>query len=262
VRVFDRLLGGDGEAPRVLRARALRASGSCAHWAGELERATRLYEASLAAFETLGDELGATIVASRLGLNVLELGDLPRARALLESTLEAFRRLGSRRGEAQVLGSLGSLERAKGNLDSAVALFEKSASMAGEIGRVWWESNMHKNLAKLALDAGRIDEAAVRTLRILDLAGRTGDRQQTVFGLAFLAGVAAARGDEVCSGRLWGAIEAEEARGRVGAWEREREELARAVLDQSGPDFERARLEGLRLSLDEAVRDAVESVRG
>jgi predicted ATPase len=261
MRIFARLLGADGEVSARTRARALRAYGSCAHWAGEIERAASLFEESVAAFEAIGDELGTTIVRSRLGLNALSGGDISGARLLLEETLEAFRRLGWRRGEVQGLGSLGSLERAEGNLEVATALFEKSAVMAGETGRVWWEASMRANLAELALEAGRTDAATAHALRVLELAGRTGDRQEAVFALAYLARIAAESGDSARAGRLWGAIEAEEARGRIGRWEDARDELARAILASPGREFERARFKGQAMSLDEAVEDMFESSR-
>jgi predicted ATPase len=261
MHIFARLLDADGEVSVRTRARALRAYGSSAYWAGELERAGSLYEESLAAFEAIGDELGTMIVRSRLGLNALSRGDISGARLLLEETLEAFRRLGWRRGEVQGLGSLGFLERAEGNLELAAALFEESAVMAGEAGRVWWEASMYENLAALALDTGRTDEARAHALRVLELAERTGDRQETVFALAYLARIATERGDSARAGRLWGVIEAEEARGRIGRWENARDELAGAILGGPGPEFERGRAEGQAMSLDEAVDDVFESTR-
>ena len=52
---------------------------------------------------------------------------------------------------------------------------------------------------------------------------KVGDRQNVLFALALLARVAAQDGREARAGRLWGAIEAEEARGPIGAWERDRD---------------------------------------
>jgi predicted ATPase len=254
MQLFDRLLGAERDVPAVLRARALRAYGSSCHWAGELERAGQLYEESAAIFRAEADELGTVIVLARLGLNVLERGDPERARSLLEQSLANFRRLGSRRGETQVLGSLGSLELAQGNTRTPVALFEESAAIAAEIGRVWWETSMLSKLAFLALDAGRADEAAARARRILDLTRQTEDRHATVRALAYLACVAADRDDLFEAGRLWGAIEAERARGRIAAWEHERETLAQSVFARAGPKLERGLAAGRRLSLEEAVR--------
>ena len=86
------------------------------------------------------------------------------------------------------------------------------------------------------------------------------ERQRTVFSLARIAGIAARHEDSTRAGRLWGAIEAEEARGPIGVWERQRDELAAPVLAVSGAEFERGRAAGRRLTLDEAVAYALASI--
>ena len=55
------------------------------------------------------------------------------------------------------------------------------------------------------------------------------DRQYIVFTLALLARFATSRGDVARAGRLWGAIETEDARP-VGQWEPDREEFAAAIV--------------------------------
>jgi predicted ATPase/DNA-binding SARP family transcriptional activator len=257
MRLFERLLERNGAVSAVLRARVLRAYGGSSQTAGRRERAEQLYEQSLAGFRALNDERGTAILTFRLGLNALDLGDAGRARPLLEQSLELFRLIGSRRGETQALGSLGSLERAEGNTELAAALWERSAGMAAEIGRAWWEGRMLANLAALALEAGRLDEAAALARDALRLARRTGDRHGTVYALAYLAWAAAEGGGARRAGRLWGAVEAEERRGRVGGWEDDRDELAGKILSYATPAFERARRDGAGLTLDEAIEEGL-----
>ena len=71
--------------------------------------------------------------------------------------------------------------------------------------------------------------------------------------MAFLAKLAAARGDLVRAGRLWGAIEAEAVRSPLGNWEQERDEYAAAIVAPGDPEFEAARTAGRGLTLAEAV---------
>ncbi len=78
-----------------------------------------------------------------------------------------------------------------------------------------------------------------------------------MYALALLARFAASSSQSERAGRLWGAIEAEEARAPVGAWEHQREEFAAPVLADGGPEFEAGRAAGRLLSLDEAVDDAL-----
>lgn len=75
--------------------------------------------------------------------------------------------------------------------------------------------------------------------------------------LALLARAAADAGRTASAGRLWGAIEAEEARGSLGFWDREREAHAAPVLAHAGADFEAGRADGRRLPLDDAVEYAL-----
>jgi hypothetical protein len=77
----------------------------------------------------------------------------------------------------------------------------------------------------------------------------------TVFALARVARIAAESGRKEEAGLLiWGAIEAEEERGRMGAWAKERDRLSGPVLDHERPGFEHGRESGRRLSLDEIVQ--------
>jgi hypothetical protein len=95
-----------------------------------------------------------------------------------------------------------------------------------------------------------------RARRCLAAAHDIGDRQDSIYALALLAWSAAAVGDCLRAGRLWGAIEAEMERGPIGQWEAGREEYARHVL-VAAPDFEQGRAGGRLLSLDEAVAEAL-----
>jgi predicted ATPase/class 3 adenylate cyclase/DNA-binding CsgD family transcriptional regulator len=253
MRFFSGLLQAARDVPTVLRARALRAFGSSNQVAGEIDRAEHLYEESLALFCALGDELGAAILRFRLGRIAVNRGDTARALSLLEGSLEVFRKLGSRRGETQALGSLGSVARIEGNTELAVNLFERSATMAAEIGRTWWEAGMCANLAELALEAGRPEEAATWARRTLALATVMGDRKLSVCALAYLACTAIAIGDSRRGGRLWGAVEAEETRGPLGAWRSERSNFEQRIMARWGTELEIGMREGRLLPLEVAV---------
>ena len=69
------------------------------------------------------------------------------------------------------------------------------------------------------------------------------DRMVSVFTAAELASTAAAAGDAEAAGRLWGAIESEEATGPIGQWPgyRAEYERRRAAARPAGREFEQAR---------------------
>jgi hypothetical protein len=80
-----------------------------------------------------------------------------------------------------------------------------------------------------------------------------------VEGLAVLAGIARRRGALARAGLLWGAVEAEEVRAPLGAWDGYRAEFAAGVvcLDES---FAAGRAEGRKLTLDAAIEHALGAI--
>jgi hypothetical protein len=118
---------------------------------------------------------------------------------------------------------------------------------------------MLRRLADWALRRGDLEAAADDLHESLRLSHELGDRISCVFALARLARIAAETGAREQAGLFWGAIEAEEQRGGLGAWHGERHRFDAAVLAHAGPEFELGRSEGLRLTLDEAVERALEA---
>jgi hypothetical protein len=114
------------------------------------------------------------------------------------------------------------------------------------------------DFADLAHENGQTAIAEERAREGLRLSHRLVDRQLIVYSLALLARFAAADGNKARAGRLWGAVEAEEARRPIGTWERhQRGQFAEAVLTNPSVEFDAARSAGRRLSLDQAVEDAL-----
>jgi predicted ATPase/class 3 adenylate cyclase len=257
MRRFEALLAAGGEVPTILRARALRCYGGSSFLAGNTEQAHRASEESLALFRAEADEQGVAVLLHRLGVTSLARGEHEHARELLEESLKGFRRVGSRRGEGEAIGSLGYVTQAEGDIERAARLFEESAAIVAPLGFTWWQAAMLHSLAECALELGRIDEAHARAREALALANQIADRQNTVYLLAQLACVAAARRDALLAGLLWGAVEAEEERGQVGQWESERESYAARVRAVAGSELERGLEQGRRLSLEAATDEAL-----
>ena len=257
VRRFEALFAAGGDVDPILRARALRCYGGSSQVAGKPDQALRAYEESLALFRAEGDERGIAVLLHRLGVVALVLGK-GDARGLLEESLEIFKRTGSRRGEGEAIGSLGHVEHVEGNFEVALARLEESAAIVAPFGFTWWQMNMYASIAECALELGRVSEAMDRAREALAIAGELGERQGIVYCLALLSWGAAANGDPVHAGRLWGAIEAEEERGPIGAWQNERETYASKVYADAGVELERGLAEGRRLSLESAVAEALE----
>ncbi len=252
VRRLTNILARGGAVPPVLRARALRSLGESEWISGNIEGGSRTMEESLALFEAIGDERAVGVGVHRLGIGALMADDLPRARHLLEQSLAISRRTSNPKLEADAIGKLGWVERREGKRERALELFRRSAVLSEEVGYTWMQANAILDVADLSHELGRAEVANDRAEEGLRLCWELGDRQFTVFALALLARFASTGGDVTRAGRLWGAIEAEESRAPIGQWERQRAEEA-ALIVVAGAQFEAARAEGRRLSLEEGV---------
>ena len=245
------------DVPRDLRARAILSYGGLVFIVGEFEHGTSLHEEALAEYTAIGDEYGRAEVLNRLANSALLEEDYVRARALAEEALETHRRFASRRGEATGIGTIANIEWQTDNREVALELAQRSAALAAEAGFLWWQVAMLHRLSEWSFEDGRPGEAVRYGREAVELAHRIGDRMHGVYTVALLARIAAEDGRLEQAGLMWGALEAEEERGTVGQWEGEREPYADAVLAHASDDFERARAQGTRLSLDDAVRVAL-----
>src|SRR3954447_20746871 len=255
-RRWSDLFAAEPELPDQLRARALRCYAGSLWMSGGYEESHRLNEESLALFRELRDEEGVAVMLHRIGISTMQLDDREKARELLEESLATFRRLGSKRGEAEGIGALGYLAQTNEDYERAIDLYARSAELSGQVGFTWWQVGMLANLAECLLELGRPEEAEAPGRESLAHAQAIGDRQSKITAIALLAATAVAQHDPVRAGRLWGALEAEEARGPVGQWETMRPEYAERVL-AAGPEFSRACEEGRQVPFERAVEEAL-----
>ena len=259
IRRLETLLYARTDLPWRLRARALRVYGGTNNLAGRHEAARDAYEESLALFRKAGSERDVAVLLHRLGGTAIWLRQMDIARPLLEESLVIFRELGSQRGEGQVLGSLGEIAQAEGDLERALDLYARSAEMVADLGITWWQAKMLAEHTDCALRLGRLEEAARSARESLVLARSIADRQGVVYALAGLTRVALSKHDLCRAGMLWGAVEAEESRGPLGAWESERDSVHRD-LPHDDIVFAAGREQARRLSLDAAVDYALTSI--
>ena len=244
--------------PLELRARVLRVKGAAAEMSGDWVAGEALYRESLHCYRMLDDERGMAELLTRSAESARRRGDLERARALAEEAVQTARRIGDRTRETPALGILGHVEYDEGHHERGIELVEESAKIAAEIGFVWWQGVMLGGLAEYLAETGRGEQARRMLREALRLLHQVGDRQNTLWALAETGKQAADGGRHEDAGRLWGSVEAEEARGALGWWREERvtfEQFFQAY--QGDPDFVRGRSEGRGLPLDEGVASAL-----
>ncbi len=248
-----RLLELTPDADPHLRAHGLLARAGSLDIFGDSVLAEPCYRESLELFTACGDEDEAANVRFRIGANTLMRGEADEAWPLLEAALEEFRARDLRLGVGQVLAFLAEKALREGDLDRSCELFLESAAIAHEVQFTWWELGQLGSAAWAERARGRLDAAEELASRSLALAVEIGDRQHIVFAGSMLATIAAARGDGIRAGLIWGAVETEAANGRVGQWERERPEFEELVFAVDGPGFTDARTEGRLLSISQAA---------
>jgi predicted ATPase/DNA-binding SARP family transcriptional activator len=267
LRWFDTLFETSESAPPHVRARALRAHGGLAGIVGDDARAEQLFERSLTAFEAVGDRRGVAHLRMRLGYSALRRGQHACAGRLADASLTLAREVGDRTTEALALGLAGEAAYSAGDYGRGVELVKQSAALAAEVGFTWQRARMLRRLADWALDREDFDEASSAAREALCLARDSHDRIAIVFALARLAQNAADSGRREQAGRLWGAIEAEERRAPIAAWQsvfeivysfRARDNRTPVqVLAGADADFDRGRSAGHALSLDQAVAEGL-----
>jgi predicted ATPase len=261
IRWFDRLFAGleAGSVSPRLEAEALRAHGSSLWLAGNFAAAEERCLQSLAIFDRLEDEHGRAVLLHRLGIAAMVLrGDLEQARELVEASNEIHHRIGNAWDRAQTIGTLGAIARDEGDERGGIPLIRESAALAREAGVPWWESGALAELAILSLNVGLLEEGEAHARDSLAIADEIHDRPGRIFGVGILARVAAEKGQTERAGRLWGAIEDEEAGAPLGGWRRHRETSEDRIRGLVGPEFEAARAEGRALTIAEAVALALE----
>ena len=260
MRWYERLFGAPGAAdvPLVTRADSMRSYASSTDIAGYQEEAGRRAAESLALYEELGDEHGRAVLLHRRSLQTMRMGDLDKARELVGASHEIHERHGDAWGLTQTVGAMGAIERDAGNSEHARELIAESARLSNEVGHAWWESGMLAELAQLDLAAGRLESGREAALKSLVMSNEMRDRPGRVFGVGLMARAAAEAGDDERAGLLWGAIEDEDAGAPLGGWRRHRQANEERLRELAAPEFERARAQGRELTLDAAVKLALE----
>ena len=201
----------------------------------DLARAQSVLEESVRLFRELGDDHYVLIANSNLAWIAGDLGDRDRERALLEDSLRLARELGNERMEAGALAQLGVLQAGILDYPTTVVRDEgrlaEAAAMLREAIRI---EHRRGNLLELAADLGRLAS-------VLTLSGRAGLAASLLASSESLT-------EQVGSG--------------VPFWAGERNEKTLASIHTQLDEAALAEAweEGQKLTVDEAVALAVDSV--
>jgi tetratricopeptide (TPR) repeat protein len=250
---------GDEIDPLTL-ARALRLRGATHDMSDENALAEPEYERAIELFRSLGEEDEAAHLVLRLANSAKQLADNERAARLAAEGLEIARRRGNRRDEAIALNILGTVAFARGDREEGVRLEHESAAIAEEIGFPWFHGVTLLGVAEQLIAANDADVASRDLRRGLEVLASVRDHVNLPIALAAGAAIAAARGDSVLAGTLWGAVEALAEIEPKKTTDDNLRLYSQYVEGVHGADFERGRARGRTLSLEEAVEHALSNL--
>ena len=260
---FNRLLGLPSSAARTAeRAKGLTGAAGIAYWQNEYDTAEAWYAETEAIYRDLGDKPALADALYNLGSMAAIRGDMDAAFSTLGEGMAIGRELGDdtmiarfAQAEGYMAFMVDDFDRAQPLLQEALDLVEGGDDkMAVAVG--------NHTVAQVARLQGRLEEAAEHYRRAIEVDHVLGDSASLTEPLQGLAAVAISSGDVERGVRLLGANQA--IRERLGGgpppeWLRLGDPLSEARSKLDPESYDRAWAEGLAMSVDEAVADALGS---
>jgi ATP/maltotriose-dependent transcriptional regulator MalT len=258
-RWFRDGFAANGSLSDVIRNRAFLMHGSNLVLTGRALEARPILEDALRTVESLEsapDQLRQKGLALRMqALAAQSLGEITRARRLFEQALAL-------NVEEPLLANmltygLGSVLLDAGELVRSRALVEDGLARARENGEFLstvWCLILRADLDRLESSLDAAERGYRESLR---LAESIGWRRATWPCLGGLAGVAAARGDLDRAGRLWGAMMQSLDENGTTLFGPNRRRYEPIFADRAEPEYLRALEQGHRLSLEQAIAEAL-----
>jgi non-specific serine/threonine protein kinase len=248
------------------RARGLYGAAMFAVPQGDYAAGQRLLQESLALYREIDDPNGAARVLGALAWLSVWQGHYPEAEALARESVDCARATGDRRLLFSSLGNLALALRRQGQLTAARELLEQALAVARELGTPWETGSVLKEIGRAECDEEHHDLAQKHFAEGITILHRLGNLPGVIDSLEGLAGVAAATAAPRRAARLWGATDA--LRKEIGNVRSVDESLAyergvkplRAIL--VGEAFDQAWNEGRAMTLDDAVRYALDEQAG
>jgi predicted ATPase/DNA-binding SARP family transcriptional activator len=257
---LDCALAAAGDAPPLLRGRALQALGILCSQRGD-DRAEATFREGLTMFRAAGDKARAAVALNSLGALARDRGEPASARAAFEEAIDVYRSLDDRHRLADSLSNLAIVALDQKRLAEAATLFTESIALDRAFDNQWGVAHNLTGQAGLALAHGAPDAAAALLAEAVQTLRPLGDRLMLVGALEWLAATAAARNDHTRAARLWGAATAQrDAAGEPrtpadAAALNQYLHASRAALGPHG--FAAAATGGAALDLDAALADAL-----
>jgi predicted ATPase/DNA-binding winged helix-turn-helix (wHTH) protein len=254
------------EQPTRERAAGLFAVALLASMQGDHAAGKRQLNESLTLSREIDDPNGVARVLSGLAWVSIVQGDYPEAEALAREAVAAMRATGKRLNLSFSLDYLAIALHEQGQWAAAREFYEQALVAARELGTPWEIGDALNAIAWAECDEGHCDLALTHFAEGIGILHRLGNPPGVMASLEGLACLAAATAAPRRAARLWGAAEA--LRQEIGgaravhmnvAYERHVQPV-RATLTTEA--FDQAWNEGRAMSLDDAVRYALDRTTG
>jgi predicted ATPase/class 3 adenylate cyclase len=249
--------------PTAARARALNGAAVMAVEGGDGATAKLRAEEALTIHDALGDAWGTAFSRFMLAQAASEEGEHARAQELWEESLQRFRELGDENYTLLVSRFLAGMYRELGDRDRAHALDEDNLRVARATGNREIEADVLGTLAEYALEEGRVQDALPMLKEHMRIDRDLDNPLETAIALRRFAWALALTGRGATAVQLLSCSEVMRLEmGFKRSWfgEPEEEELGRirAQLDEAA--FAEAWEHGRKLTVDEAVDLALDSL--
>jgi predicted ATPase/DNA-binding XRE family transcriptional regulator len=242
-------------------AQVLLRLGELAWWRGDYTAARALLDRGLVASRATGVRPVESMCLFLLASTALDTNDLARASALAEESLAVAVAFSHRIGIAMARLVLGRLAYHRRVFDEARMHFEEAAELFRALGFPWGVARARSHLGWVALDEGDAHAGQLLFEESLRLAHLVNAANRVLSSLEGFGQLAAQSGDSIRAVRLFGAADGlrESSGAAIGApdWARFQSRLAGAMATLPVHESEAAYQAGRRLSLDNAVREAL-----
>jgi tetratricopeptide (TPR) repeat protein len=235
------------------------------------ETAVALLEQAIAMSSTANDQRELALALAYLATAREWQGDPVSARALAERAVIAGRAAGDPVALTEALLRIGSEKLLARDFEAARAVMQEALELSREIDYRYYIGIVSRQLAWVALELGDLKSACDHLLSSLEIARDSANGAEGLRPLKFAARLLMALGRHAEAVQLLGAVEAWQLRHELqperALWLRrwtlpgDEEGLSLAQSYLAAHDFASARTSGGLLSLDGALRDALQHVR-
>ena len=170
---------------------------------GDYDEGSRLFTASRALYQQLGNRLGEAKVEFNLGTLAEGQGRYADVLKHAENALHLYQAIGDKASEAAALNTVGWTHSLLGDFEQARAVCRQALALCTEVGHHWLEGYVWDSLGYAEHHLGHLGEAAACYQRALSMHREAGDRPPEAESLTHLGETWQAAGQVAQAQEAW-----------------------------------------------------------